>query len=410
MKLREINQKLKDPLYRNGLFLISIRVLNVLTGFIFWILAARLYSINDIGLATSLISSLGLVILFSGFGFDSSIIRFLPLNDKNKVINTCMIVPASFSLLIGLIYIFSISVFVPSLTFIQQPFYAVIILFFLLMESIITTTGRAFTALRRADYYLLQNIFLAPRILFLFPLIFLGSFGIVLSLVLANLITVFFAFILIGKFIEFRFKIDMKFIRESFRFSSGNYISSILFAVPSLILPVIVLNLCGGAEAAKYFIAFTIGNIVLIVPDALSASLFVEGSHGESLREIVTKTAKAIYIVLIPAVMAVYFFAYPLLLFFGKNYVDALELLRLLAITSLIVALFSLFTSIQNIRMKVESLVELNIIRFILLMGLSYIFILKFGIIGIGYAWMLTYLIMGLRIIQIMVKENWVYK
>ena len=48
--------------------------------------------------------------------------------------------------------------------------------------------------------------------------------------------------------------------------------------------------------------------------------------------------------------------------------------------------------------MKVESIVKLNAIRFLLILGLSYTFILKFGILGVGYAWMITYGILSLGI------------
>ena len=53
-------------------------------GFFFWIVAARLYALEQVGLATALISSLALVALFSTLGFDSSIIRFLPLILQGK--------------------------------------------------------------------------------------------------------------------------------------------------------------------------------------------------------------------------------------------------------------------------------------------------------------------------------------
>ena len=73
---RELKQYLADPLYKNSFFLVLSRVINVACGFFFWMIAARLYSVEDVGLATALISSLGLVILFSRFGFDFSLIRF----------------------------------------------------------------------------------------------------------------------------------------------------------------------------------------------------------------------------------------------------------------------------------------------------------------------------------------------
>ncbi|MCK4736330.1 MAG: oligosaccharide flippase family protein [Methanophagales archaeon] len=79
--IKELKQHLNDPLYKNSFFLVLSRVFNVACGFFFWMLAARLYSINDVGLATALISSSGLLILLTRFGLDQSIIRFFPVRN-----------------------------------------------------------------------------------------------------------------------------------------------------------------------------------------------------------------------------------------------------------------------------------------------------------------------------------------
>ena len=92
----------------------------------------------------------------------------------------------------------------------------------------------------------------------------------------------------------------------------------------------------------------------------------------------------------------------------GKDYEGAYELLRLLVLSSFFVAVYLLFIPIQNVRMKVASIVKLNILRFVLLMGLSYVFILKFGIIGIGYAWMITYIVLSFVIVFITKRMGWI--
>jgi len=56
---------LNDPLYRNSLFMAFTSVFNAGCGFFFWMIAARLYTVEQVGLATALISALGLVVLHS---------------------------------------------------------------------------------------------------------------------------------------------------------------------------------------------------------------------------------------------------------------------------------------------------------------------------------------------------------
>ncbi|RJQ27862.1 MAG: lipopolysaccharide biosynthesis protein [Peptococcaceae bacterium] len=404
----EIKQYLEDPLYKNSLLLASGRALNVASGFLFWILAARLYSIKDIGIATALISSLGLILLLSRLGFDFSLIRFLPLNDKNNVFNTCLTITTIASLIIGAIYILGINFFSPALSFVQNSHYSILFLFFVLANSLASITGNAFTAIRRAEHYFLQNIFLALRIPFLYPLITMGAFGVFSACGLAYFFSSIFSLRLLSGSMKFNLKIDKIFIKESFRFSSGNYVSRFFSEAPPFILPLMIINLLGEAEAAKYYIAFAIGNLIFIIPEALSTSLFVECSHGESLKKNVLKAALGSYIFLIPVVVLAYFFGDDLLGFFGRNYIEAFTLLKLLVLSSLLVVIYSLFIPIQNVRMKAESVAILNFTWFIILMGLSYIFISRFGIVGIGYAWLIAYGVLDLAIAGFAKKMRWI--
>ena len=405
--LWEVKQHLSNPLYKNSIFIVLSRVSNVACGFFFWMLAARLYSTEDVGVATALISSIGLVLLFSRFGFDVSLIRFLPNNNRRKVFSTCLVITTISSLIVGIIYILCIGIFSPELAFLKDWKYALIFLIIALINSVTAITGSTFIAMRESSYYFLQNLFMAARIPFLIPLAFIGSFGILGAEGFAFLIASLFAVLSLKKSIGFDLKGHKEFVRESFKFSSGNYISSIFLSVPTLVLPIIIVSLLGGAEAAKYYIAFAIGNLVLIVPDALSTSLFVEGSHGESLKKNVFKAGLAIYAFLVPAVIFLYFFGGFLLGLFGKEYVEALQLLRILALSSFLVAIYSLFIPIQNIRLKVASIIKINLVRFLLLLGLCYLFILKYGIIGVGYAWMITYAILAIVIVGVAKKEKW---
>jgi len=65
-----------------------------------------------------------------------------------------------------------------------------------------------------------------------------------------------------------------------------------------------------------------------------------------------------------PTVLLIYLFGNFLLGLFGKDYVEALELLRILASSSFFVAVYSLFIPIQNMKTRVGSIVKLNLLGF----------------------------------------------
>ena len=125
---------------------------------------------------------------------------------------------------------------------------------------------------------------------------------------------------LVGQFVRLQFTIDREFVKTSLKFSFGNYVAQIFLNFTYLALPMMILSILGSDEAAKYYIAYTIGNLLLQVPDAVGMSLFVEGSHGESMRKNVMRAAAAMYAVLIPGVIFIYLFGHQLLALFGKAF------------------------------------------------------------------------------------------
>lgn len=398
-----------DPLFRNSFFMAATSIFTAGCGFLFLMVAARLYSVEEVGLATAIISSITLIVLFSRLGFDTSIIRFFPTSDKAMIFGTCLVITTVVALLMGAVFIMLIEFLAPSMAFLKQPGYALIFLLIAAANSVAAITGSAFIADRNADHYLFQNIFMALKIPLLLPLAFLGAIGIVGSSGLAFLVASFFALVTLRRSLAFiRPQVDLDFVRRSLRFSSKDYSSSILSIAPTLILPIMVLNILGEAEAAKYSIAFAISNVVLIIPESIGTSLFVEGSHGVGLKKSVIRAGSMILVLIIPAVLVLYLFGYQLLGILGDKYVDAFGLLRVFALSSFFVAINKLFIPIQRVRMRMESLVMLNAIKFMLLLGLSYVYIQQYGIIGAGYGWMATYGIVALGIGGIAKKEGWI--
>jgi O-antigen/teichoic acid export membrane protein len=304
LDLRTIMGLANVSLFKNSFFMAFTNIFNAGCGFFFWMIAARLYTVEEVGVATALISSLGMVILFSRLGFDSSIIRFLPSEDKSKVFSSSLILTTIASLLAGLAYIMLAGHLVPSLTFLKEPGCAIIFILIGAVNSVAAIAGSAFIADRKADLYLFQNVFMALRVPLLTPLVSLGTFGIFGSVGLSFLVASIFALVMLHKSLAtVRLKVDWDFIGRAFKFSSWNYASNLLSVAPTLILPIMVLNMLGEASAAKYYIAFAIGNLVLIIPNSLGTSLFIEGSHGEGLKKSVIRAGAASIALLVPATL-----------------------------------------------------------------------------------------------------------
>jgi O-antigen/teichoic acid export membrane protein len=263
-------------------------------------------------------------------------------------------------------------------------------------------------ALRRSEFRFLQSLSLGIRIPLLVPLIIFGSIGIFLCVGIGYLIAAFVGLLLIIKIVPLTYSINREYIKESFNFNFLSYFASIIQSLPVLVIPILILNILGSENAAQFSIAFAIGNIIYIIPVAVGTSFFVEGSHGINLRKGATHALTAIYILLIPAVLVIFFFGDWILGLFGAKYLAGSELLKFLAISSIFGTIYYIFVPLQTIKMKIENVVLINILGMCLLLILSYYLMIVWGLAGIGIAFLVTYILLA-TFIMIWIKSiGWI--
>jgi len=399
----KLNNSFNDPLFNNSFYLVLSRVLNMGAGFLFWVIAAKLYSVEDVGNATALISSLNLIILLAPLGFDISLIRFIFGSDRDEIFTTVLNITVLSTCAICLIYAVIDSMLTSRL--IPNLLYSFVFLSVAVFNSVTVITGNMFLAMRRARHYLMQNVVLCLRLLLLPALLFLKSFGIFLSLGLCyGLASLQAGIYLRTNGVRFcGLAVSKTFVKRSLQFSVGNYFSNNLNQAPGYILPILVLHLLDAEAAAKFYLAATLGNLTMTIPFALSTSLLVEGSNQEPLKKNFKKALLATYISLIPCTIIVVLLGKDILGFFNPEYIEAYNLLVLVALSRLIEALLVIYISVQNIRMKVKKVLQINLYYFVLMLSLSYFLIQKFNIIGVGYAWLISYSIL----LGIMLAEFW---
>jgi O-antigen/teichoic acid export membrane protein len=233
----------------------------------------------------------------------------------------------------------------------------------------------------------------------------LGSIGLFLSYGIAYLITVIFAVLLIGKFVPIVFKIDKEFTRETSKFTFLGYLSTLFQTAPVLLMPLIILSVSSASDAALYYIAFAFGSLVLVIPDAIGMSFFVEGSQGAPVKKGIIKAFSVTLLILIPAVIILWIFGGIILRWLGKDYAGALDILRIFILSGFFVSVYQLFLYLEGIRLEVEVALVFNSIRAFVLILLSYVFLLMFGINGVAWAWMLTHAVLCIFILGYLRKH-----
>ena len=403
-------QGLNDPLIKNSFYMIFSSISNSGLGFLFWMLAAKLYSPEDVGIATALISFVGLLMLLSRFGLDFSLIRFFPTNNKSKIFSTYLNVTTLFVIIFSIIFIRGIEVFSPELKLLNSPLNALIFLVISIVNSMLMMTGMSFVATRRSDYYFFQNVLLASRILFLIPLMRYRAIGIFASVGLSFIIAFLFAWNLLKYCgICFTATIDRDILYKTLSFSTGNYLAGLFISGPSMILPIMVLNIVGEEQAAYYYIAYSIAGILFTIPNSISTSLFVEGSHGEALKKSVIRSLTSIFSIMVPFIVIIYISGELILKIFGTDYAaEGLNVLRIMVIASSFVGINYVFFAIKRIQKETKGLIIHTGFNFVLLIGFSYFYLLKYGLAGVGYAWLESSFIGSIFLAaDIILREKW---
>ena len=114
------------------------------------------------------------------------------------------------------------------------------------------------------------------------------------------------------------------------------------------------------------------------------------------MKKTTLKSIFTIFLLLTPSVIILYFFGELVLQLIGKDYTErGLSLLRLMALSSFFVAICEIHSSIRRIQKDIKRLILLGAMIFALLLGLSYIFMPKLGLPGVGYAWIISYGVSG---------------
>lgn len=177
------------------------------------------------------------------------------------------------------------------------------------------------------------------------------------------------------------------------RFSFANYSASLLWFVPGLILPIMVINTLGAELNAYFYIAWTMGGVLATIPRAISMSLFAEGSDDEdNLGADTWRSLKLTFLIILPAVIIATIFADKLLLLFAAPYSEkGTMLLRILVLSAFPIAINYIYLSVKRVERKLTVIIGLSAFIAITTLALSYLLLPRMGINGAGIAWLASH-------------------
>lgn len=399
-----------EPLYANSIFLMASTLVMAVLGFFFWIINARLFDAEQIGLATTSISVITLLSSISLLGLNAGLIRFLPSSKrKNEKINTSFMLVILAAVTLSIVYLLGIHIFSPKLQFIRENIiYSALFILIMVFAALNIMIENIFVAYRSTKYVLFKNIIISiSKLVLPFLLISFGAYGIFISFGLSTVIACLLSILILTIKFEYLIKlaISKKVVKKMTKFSFNNYVAGIIGGIPIGILPILITNKVGATTSAYFYIGMMIANLIYVIPIATSQSFFAEGSYDDSeLLPLLKKAGKIIAILMVPAILITFLFGNYILLAFGEKYSsEGFTFLKLIALAGVFVALNQLGSIVLHIRHKISLVIIVNIINVATTLSLSYLFISE-KLIGVGIAWIIGQLVSSLVYIVVIKK------
>lgn len=409
MKIKKrISLFISDSLLRNAFYLVVNSIIGSLAGFVFWLITARLYTAEDIGLASTIISTTGFIALFSNLGFSISLIRFLSDSKEraSNLINSCLTVSASIACIFGVIFVLGVETFSPALSFVRSNnTFAVTFVLLTILTIVSNLLNSIFVGYRKAGLssfkIAIENIGKIP-ILFFF--IAFGSYGIVASYTTSYIAATLIAVLILIPKINPKYLpipvVDLHIMKEILNYSAGNYIAWILETAPNFILPILITNMLNPEMTAYFYMTWMIAGTVFTLPKSIATSLFAEGSNNEKeLKQNIIKSLKYTFKLVIPAIVVIFLAGEKILLLFGNEYsVNGEKLLSILAISTIPMTFNNVYIAMKRIQKNIKAVILVNamITGITLIVDLSTIN--TFGILGIGIGWFVSQAITSIYI------------
>jgi O-antigen/teichoic acid export membrane protein len=399
---RRLVEHVRIPLHRDAYALALNSGFTAVTGLLYWILAAKSYSANAVGLNSALISAMTFLSGIASLNLPNILVRFLPESGdhiQGRVI-WAYGVAAALAGCAAVVFIVGVGFWSPRLAFLGNDrgletwfvFSAVAWCLFVIQDSVLTALGRAvWVPVENAVFSILKLGLLAAAA------VVLPRYGIFVSWTIAMLVSVAGVNLLIFTRLMRRARIKPRTVvpvrnRAFARYFAADYTCSVAWLSAVNLMPLIVTGVAGATTNAYWALAFAVAFPLYGVSQNFGTSLMLHGTASRAaLPVLARKAAIQGARLLIPSVALLVLFAPYLLSLFGPGYAErsatVLRLIALGAIPNFVIVLSVHIARVQRclrravIALGMDALVSL---------GLTPPLIHAMGVTGVGVAWIVA--------------------
>jgi O-antigen/teichoic acid export membrane protein len=312
---------------RNSLYLILSWGLQGIAGFVFWIIVARLFSPDNVGKASSLISATSLIAYLALLGLTNAFVRYLPTaRNRDSLITAGLLLVTVCGAGMGLIYAVAIPVFAPRLAFVaHRPVLAAGFALVAAAATLNLLTDSVFIAERKAAYTALTDGVIGGSVKILSALALAGggAYSLYCASTGYSVIAALVSIVLMITVLRWRPSLRRSFqtLKPLLRFSSANYAANICTLIPNLVLPLIALDRLGAPAAAYYFVAYQLAALLMAAVYSVEQSFLAEGSQSDvNWPDLLRRSRRLLVALFLPTCLILLVIAHWVLLVFGAKY------------------------------------------------------------------------------------------
>ena len=398
-----LSEHVRQPLLRNGYSLVLNSGTTAVLGMGFWVLAARRFSVEEVGVGSALVASLALLSTIAQLNLSNVLARFLPTagHHTGRVIAGCWLASGAAAVVVGVVFLAGAQWWAPTLPLNSHDlrtdawFVAALVLWclFVLQDG-------ALSGLRQSDWVLAKNTAygVLKLLALLVPVIALSADGIFLAWtvpVIPVLLAV--GYLMVRRLVPAHVSRTSSSVqpvvpRQIAAFASFDYVVALVGTGLISVLPLLVLETSGAATAAYFTLAWSISYSLYLVSRSMATSLLVEGAGDASrLGEYSWRAFLHTSWILVPLVAGTVLLAPVLMRMFGAEYAaEGSTVLRLLALSALPSAVIVVYSAVERVRRRMLRLVLVTLAINATALILVWVLLQTHGLLGLGLAWLTT--------------------
>lgn len=409
-----------SPLFLNGYALVLSSGATSVLGIGYWIVAARLYSQEAVGLNSAALAVIFFLANVAQLNLVNALNRFIPSAGRKtaSLIIKSYLASTVMAICVCAIFLLGINLWAPSLSALRSsPGSIVWVIVATVSWCIFTLQDGVLIGLGQAKWVPLASITYAVVKLGMIVLLAgaLPGTGIFVSWTAPVLLLI----VAVNALIFLRLTpsharateptVHPAGGRAIVRFVMGDYLGSLAWIATITLLPIVVLERLGPVASAHFYLAWSITYALYLVSGNMGMSLVTEAARDEGklnlysyqvLRRTVLLVAAAVVLIVIgaPAILRLY----------GASYAsEGATLLRLLSLSAIPYTFVSVYLSMVRVQRKIYKVTLVLVTLCAVVLVSAYFLLEAYGITGVGVAWLLGQSTVMLALLLTDLRKAW---